>query len=230
MAPLVSRFTPYSRIVTIAFALAIVTATTGCSSDSDTPCEPGPLSVSLTHSFGQPEGVYAGPATVTAHDPSADPATLSLLFDTGEQLDFSYILGPHELPVAVEAQVEAYADLKMPFWTETSLVLREPGPTGALIAAVWDTSGSLPPGEEMAQLSVSYTEANCAPVDDGCGDRLSLALEVPLGEEEPPVRIMAGTEVVDSLRMGNGSASGRYRTPIGCTDTPPDWVAGFLLP
>ena len=229
MAPFVPRFTLRFCIMTC--TVSAIAAASGCSGANDTPCDPGPLTVSLYHEFGQAEeGVYAGPAMVTAHDPAADPATLSLLFDTGETINLNYAIGPHEIPVAAGAQVEAYVDLKMPFWSETSLVLREPGPTGALLAAVWDTSGTVPPAEELGQLTVSYVDAGCGATNDGCGDRVTLALEVPLGEEEAPIRVEAGNEVVDGLRMGNGNTSRRFLGQIACTDTPTDWTAGYLLP
>lgn len=228
MALLIPGLVSFSRITTTAVALAAVAP--GCIF-SDPPCGPGDLSVHLFHQAGAVEEVlYTGAAMVTAHDPGVDSSSLSLLYDTGEAIDFNYRIGAHELPVSVGDQVEAYVDLEMPFWTETTLVLHEPGPTGAFLAAVWDTSGMLPPGEQTGFVTVSYVDAGCSAVNDGCGDRVSLAMAVPLGEEEPAIRVDAGTEVVDGTwRMGNGNSSGRFLGQIQCTDTPQDWTAGFIL-
>lgn len=244
------------RVVLGAGALILVAASGGCSlidglqgGDSDIIVEPpGPdgglpdgglfcaegqllTGLSVDDAAGAMDVIFDGEVSVIENEPNTSRGQL-VLDPNGELMVFNYDLGNGRLPLLAGERFHATIRTQGGLVPDVVLALNQvlgDGTLGALAAAMWDTSNdSFLVDIESKAGAPRYTATDCAPVNDGCGDGVSLDLEIRL-PGEPPTLVEAGSEFFGGgYRAANSATSFTYVGPVRCPDAPERRLVGFI--
>lgn len=204
-------------------------------------CPEGTLQSFLTVETvaGPADLFYEGMVTISQHDPLPDSSRLTLELDNGGQatsITFNYRMADFQQQLILDGATlyQASIAVQMPFYIDAALVLREDrgagGTEGPLVVAMWDFSENLLSDSSLQQVTVDYVSTNCAPMNDGCGDRAPLDLDVKLPNSSQPVRLSPGNETfADGFKVVNSAGSGEYVGPLNCSDTPTSRMIGYIV-
>lgn len=175
--------------------------------------------------YGERQLEESGPAVVESVDP------LVVRFFGGETIRFRHEGVPRLFYRLSPGQVVwAGVVVDMPWWTETLLGIYEIAPddgAGRLLIAAWTTTDFEPPFE-TDELSLRYEDDACQANEEvaGCGEAVTRIL-VAEGEGRR-VRIPPnGGDVFGDYFVSNG-ASYRYVPMPACTDTPAQFLSGYV--